>query len=161
MLKMTLPAVAFAMIAATCFVGCNGPHRDNVAAPSIVVTPSRKTMQTGESTRVTAKTINLVGTQGIRWAVTPTTGKITPENDNGLSAMFTATEPGTYQITASADAGNGRWVEDYTNITVNGVVIDNRQLNMRNGNPNAPMNTPNNPNYNPNNNPNNNAPAPR
>lgn len=139
-MKMTLSCLTAAVLAASLFAGCNGPRRDEAAAPAIMLKASHMTMQTGESTRITARTINLVGTQGIKWAVTPTTGRISPESDNGLSAMFTATEPGTYQITASADAGNGRWVEDYTNITVNGMVINNRPMNgtaPMNGNPPA------------------------
>jgi hypothetical protein len=130
-----------AMVAASLAACSNSPRRDDAAEPDVTVTPYHKTMLAGETIAVMARTANLVGSSPLRWTVTPTTAQITPQG-NGLMAMFTANEPGTYLITVSADAGNGRWVQSSANVTVNGLMLNGRDLHQNNTNMNNMNNQP-------------------
>ncbi|HVS70034.1 MAG TPA: hypothetical protein VHQ47_02135 [Phycisphaerae bacterium] len=151
------PALFVSLMVAASLAACStAPRSEDVAAPDISVNPAHKTMVAGETILVSARTVNLVGAPALRWTVTPNAGRITPRTNNGEIAMFTADQPGTYLITASADAGNGRWVQSSANVTVNGLGIPtntsangnyNRNYNANNpNNPNNPNNTYNNPN---------------
>lgn len=123
-------ALVATLIAAALATGCSEtPRRYTEIRPSIDMMPVQ-TMQAGETRRVTIRTENLVGAQAINWSVSPDAGRISPEQQaNGQSAIFTAEQPGTYVISASADLGNGRVVSDQTTVTVHGRPITSDRIN--------------------------------
>jgi hypothetical protein len=129
-MKLFSGALAATVLAAALATGCSEtPHRYSEIRPSLHVTPVQ-TMQVGESRRVAVTTQNLVGARAIRWDVSPTNGRIQLEQGtSGQTALFTADQPGTYIITASADMGNGQMVSDQTTVTVNGRPLTSERLN--------------------------------
>jgi len=101
-------------------VGCNGPHSEDRNAPMLRVVANHGTIMTGETTRVTATTVNMVGATSIDWSVSPSTASVTPDRSDGMVAIFAANEPGTYEVKATAKLPDGNWKTAFTNITVNG-----------------------------------------
>lgn len=121
--------VKFGLLAAASVVSvlplaaCNsGPtSKRESMEPAIVATASRKEALTGESIVVDARTINLGQGSDVTWAVSPNVAKISPTKTNrGLTAMFTADQPGTYVVTATAKLPDGRNISSETNIMVKG-----------------------------------------
>ena len=129
-MKIFSGALVATVLAAALATGCSEtPHRYSEIRPSLHVAPVQ-TMQVGESRRVSITTENLVGARAIRWDVSPTNGRIQVEqNANGQTALFTADQPGTYIITASADMGNGQMISDQTTVTVHGRPVTTEHLN--------------------------------
>lgn len=120
-MKSLVTAILAAAALSVGVVACTEAPRRHAGKtePAIMVTPATGRIQVGESKRLTAQTMNLVGAGNIRWNVSPNAGRIASDG-NGQTALFTADQPGTYLITASADAGNGRIVSSDTTITVDG-----------------------------------------
>lgn len=121
--------VKFGLLAAACVVSAlplaacnNGPSSKRASMePAIVATASRKEAIVGESVVVDARTINLGQGSNVTWAVSPNVAKINPsDNNRGLTAMFSADQPGTYVITATAKLPDGRAISSETNIMVKG-----------------------------------------
>lgn len=140
--------VGLSLVALTAFGLAGCPHSttsrgDN--APSISVAAAQKSINTGDSTTVSASTANLAGGSQILWQVSPSTGRVETDrsDSSGLHARFTANEPGTYIVKATARAADGSSTSDETNIVVSGPISNNGNNNNNN---------PNNPNYNNNNN---------
>lgn len=118
-MKLFPATLAAALFAATLVAGCGEiAHSTADVRPTINVTPGR-TIQAGETTRVTATTRNLVGVRAIRWNVSPNDGRIQVEAEsNGQTALFSADRPGNYMVSATADLGNGQMLTDHTTVTV-------------------------------------------
>jgi hypothetical protein len=139
----TLVATIFAAALAT---GCGEiAHSTADVRPSINVSAGR-TIQAGESTRLTATTRNLVGARAIRWSVTPNVARIQVENEsNGQTALFSTDQPGTYEVSATADLGNGQMISDHTTVVVRNrpAVTSDRIIEPAPGMP--PANVPANP----------------
>jgi hypothetical protein len=132
-MKLFSSALAVAVLAAAMATGCTeAPNmRSSRLDPSIHLSPPTS-IEAGTSTRVSAKTENLVGARNIRWTVSPSTGRLQAEEQtNGQSAVFSANEPGTYVISATADMGNGKMITADTNITVKGRPITNPTASER------------------------------
>jgi len=109
--------------------------------PAITAMASRKETLAGESVVVDARTVNLGQGSNIQWSVSPNVAKISPTDSNrGLTAMFTADQPGTYVVTASANLPDGRRINSDTTIVVNGRSSTNSNagpVNNNQGNQNA------------------------
>ncbi len=117
------------LLAAACVVSvlplaaCNsGPSTKRESMePAIVTTATRKEAIVGESVVVDARTVNLGQGSKVTWSVSPNVAKISPSDANrGLSAMFSADQPGTYVVTATAKLPDGRNISSETNIVVKG-----------------------------------------
>ncbi len=90
-------------------------------APTITASASHKEALTGESVLVDARTTNFGEGSKVKWSVSPDVAKISPTDDSrGLSAMFSADQPGTYVVTASAKLPDGNMLRSETNIVVKG-----------------------------------------
>jgi hypothetical protein len=128
--------VKYGLLAAACVVSalpltaCNSSpsaKRESME-PAIVATASRKEAITGESVVVDARTVKLGQGSNVSWAVSPNVAKFKPTDTNrGLSAMFSADQPGTYVVTATAKLPDGRTVSSETNITVRGRAMTSDQ----------------------------------
>ena len=116
-------AVAVTMLA---LGGCaTNPHTSAAAEPSLKVTTSAHNIESGTSARVTAHTVNLVGSGNVHWSVTPNVARVDADTTHGQSAIFHAGQAGTYIVKAAVDVGNGQWVSDSVDITVHGVTDSN------------------------------------
>jgi len=128
-MKLCSGILSAAVLVAAVTAGCNeSPSRMTRIEPAIQLGPSR-TIQAGESARLTARTENLVGTHALQWSVSPNVARITPENQsNGQTALFSSDQPGVYVVTARADMGNGQVIASDTTITVNGRPITSERM---------------------------------
>jgi hypothetical protein len=126
-------AVAVTMLA---FGGCaTNPTSGAAAEPALKVTTSAHNIESGTSARVTAHTMNLVGSGNVRWSVSPNVGRVDVDSAHGQTAIFHADQAGTYIVKAAVDAGNGQWVSDSVDITVHGVTDANgRPVSTNNSN---------------------------
>ncbi len=121
-MKILSGILASSVLAMVVMGGCAmNPHHDVAAAPAIKVSTDHHNIDAGTSTRLTAESVNVVGGSDIKWSVSPNVGKVRVDGQHGTTAVFSADQQGTYSVTASVDLGNGHWVSDYTDITVNGV----------------------------------------
>lgn len=114
---------AACIVAAIPLAACNtGPTANRGSMePAIVANANRKEALTGETVMVDARTVNLGEGSTVSWAVSPNVAKISPmEVNRGLSAKFTADQPGTYIVTATAKLPDGRHISSETNIMVKG-----------------------------------------
>ena len=90
--------------------------------PAIKVTTDHHNIDAGTSTRLTADLMNVAGGSDIKWSVSPNVGKIRVDGPHGTTAVFTADQQGNVQRDGGrGSGGNGHWVSDYTDITVNGL----------------------------------------
>jgi hypothetical protein len=106
--------------------GCaTNPTSGAAAEPGLKVSTSAHNIESGTSARVTAHTMNLVGSGNVRWSVSPNVGHVQVDTTHGQSAIFSADQAGTYIVKAAVDAGNGQWVSDSVDITVHGVTDAN------------------------------------
>ncbi len=104
------------------------PHHQSAAAPAIKVMTESHNISAGTSTRVSAESINVVGGSDIKWSVSPNVARVRIDGQHGTTALFSADQQGTYTVKASVDLGDGRWVSDSTDITVNGVDAGGKPL---------------------------------
>jgi hypothetical protein len=120
---------------------CHRPHHSDGTEPEIVVVASRKTMMTGETTRIQATTINLPPSGGgLQWSVSPTTGTVNPDAQDPLAAFFTSNQVGTYVIRATVQRADGSTLKADTRITVNGPMRDGPGGTQRDLNRDVPRN---------------------
>ena len=126
-------AVAVTMLA---LGGCaTNPHSSAAAEPAIKVTTSAHNIESGTSARVTAHTMNLVGSGNVHWSASPNVGRFDVDSTHGQTAIFHADQAGTYIVKAAVDVGNGQWVSDSVDITVHGVTDANgRPVSTNNSN---------------------------
>jgi hypothetical protein len=128
-MKLFPSVLATSVLAVSLLGGCAmGPHHESAAAPHLTVTADSHNISAGTTTRVIANTVNVVGGSDIHWSVTPDVAKISREERNGTSALFSATQQGTYTVQASAKTADGQVVSDSVNITVNGVDANGHPL---------------------------------
>ena len=79
-------AVAVTMLA---FGGCaTNPHSSAAAEPDLKVTTSAHNIESGTSARVTAHTMNLVGSGNVHWSVSPNVARVDPDTTHGQSAIL-------------------------------------------------------------------------
>ena len=133
-MKLLSGLLASSVLAVVVLGGCAmNPGNSAAAAPSLKVITSSHNIDAGTSARVTAETVNLVGTGDVKWSVSPDVGHIKVDSEHGQTAVFSADQAGTYVVKAAVDAGNGNWVSDTTDITVTGVTDSNgRPLSSEN-----------------------------
>ena len=128
-MKILSGILASSVLAITVLGGCAmNPHSESAAVPSIKVMTASHNIDAGTSTRLTAESVNVVGGSDIKWDVSPNVGHIRVDGQHGTTAVFSADQQATYTIKASVDLGNGHWVSDSTNITVNGVDANGRPI---------------------------------
>jgi hypothetical protein len=125
-MKLLSGVLASSVLALAVLGGCAmNPSNQAAAAPSLKVVTSSHNIDAGTSARVTAETANVVGSGDIKWTVTPDVGHVKTDSTHGQTAVFSADQPGTYVVKAAIDVGNGNWVSDTADITVNGVTDSN------------------------------------
>src|SRR5271170_2028900 len=125
-MKLLSGVLASSVLALAVLGGCAmNPGNQAAAAPSLKVVTSSHNIDAGTSARVTAETANVVGNGDIKWSVTPNVGSVTSDSAHGQTAVFSANQAGTYVVKAAIDVGNGNWVSDTADITVNGVTDSN------------------------------------
>jgi hypothetical protein len=131
-MKWFSAVVATGLVCAA-MMGCHHPTTEDPHMSAIRVRANHSSIMTGETTEVSATTINLVGGNGLKWTVNPSTASVTPDRANGMIAIFAANEPGTYVIRASCQMPDGSVVwSNSENVTVSGPPRTDR------GNMNAP-----------------------
>lgn len=124
-MKLFPSVLATSVLALSVLGGCAmTPHNESAAAPKINISTESHNISAGTTTRLTANTMNVVGGSKVQWFVSPTVGSIKPESDNGVTALFSADQPGTYIVTATVKLPDGNWATDKTNISVNGVDVN-------------------------------------
>lgn len=115
--------VAASVLSLGMVVGCSSTPRSQteMTKPAITTAATRQNIVAGESVMVTANTVNLVGSNGVRWSVTPSGANLQPQQDTaGQTALFSANQPGTYVVRAEAQGADGRTASSETTITVSG-----------------------------------------
>jgi hypothetical protein len=131
-MKLFPSVLATSVLALSVLGGCAmNPHNETAAAPALKLTTESHNISVGTTTRLTAETMNVVGGSDIQWKVTPTVAKISPEGDHKTTALFSSNEPGMYIVKAFVNMGNGDWVSDTVDITVNGVDANGHPLDTK------------------------------
>jgi len=123
-----LSTILAASVVSAALIGCAGePRHMSMSEPKVVIEPARRTVMTGESSRLVAHTMDVAGSSDVKWSVSPNVGKIQVDNKSGDSALFSADQPGTYVINARVQRPDGTWVTSPDlAITVNGRVSNEK-----------------------------------
>jgi hypothetical protein len=124
MSKMTKISTGMLAACLIALAGCQATSKNDDLKPSVSVSAAQNVINTGDSTTVMVSTKNLGPNSSINWAVSPDAGKLTKDSNDssGMQARFSAGQPGTYLIKATAKAADGTMVSDETHIVVNGPI---------------------------------------